>query len=434
VRVPDYVRELELLESLVSPFGAVAAIRGSTTAPRRGLSGLAVMTAAIGSGSPGLPQGAEVSWGTGRAMDDAPLARLIAIAEGVERYAAGDFLGECRIYASACELDDPAIDLSRIPRCSESELNTPGCPLRRLDPGTPLRWVRGIDLVTGQPTWVPAVMASYRLRQVLPSELFWYRISTGFAVHFDPREALVRAICEVIERDAIAVLWLQRLRLPVISSQCLSPAAQDLLDWSDRHFIDTYLFDATTDVGVPTVYCLQVAEYSDHARHLVGAGCSRDITAAAEKALLEVTGVRPFFVREAEVPRDFRKFSDIKDGAQYMARKEMAPAWHFLLDGARGRAAPERQQVPQDPAEALAWLIAMLDRKGMQAVAVDRTPRELRAVGLTAVNVIIPDLLPMTLHPLAQYRAHPRLYEAPTFMGYPSHPEENLNPWPQPFH
>jgi ribosomal protein S12 methylthiotransferase accessory factor len=69
----------------------------------------------------------------------------------------------------------------------------------------------------------------------------------------------------------------------------------------------------------------------------------------------------------------------------------------------------------------------------MCAIAVDRTPRELADVGLTAVNVVIPDLQPMSLRPLAQYRAHPRLYEAPVLMGYSSRSEEELNPWPQPF-
>ena len=89
--------------------------------------------------------------------------------------------------------------------------------------------------------------------------------------------------------------------------------------------------------------------------------------------------------------------------------------------------------MPEAPAEALAWLVAALSGKGMLAVAVDRTPREIAAVGLTAVNVIIPDLQPMSLRPLAQYRAHPRLYQAPELMGYPAHAEEDLNPWPQPF-
>ena len=46
--------------------------------------------------------------------------------------------------------------------------------------------------------------------------------------------------------------------------------------------------------------------------------------------------------------------------------------------------------------------------------------------------VIIPELQPMSLRPLAQYRAHPRLYTAPRAMGHRALPESRLNRWPQP--
>jgi ribosomal protein S12 methylthiotransferase accessory factor len=433
----DVGPELELLESLVSPFGPVVAVGALTTVPRRGLDRLAEIGVAIGSGSPGkhiLGSGiTAVIAGGGKAVDDRDRARLVAIAEGAERYAAGDFLGEPRVSASVGEMDGPTLDLSRVPRCSERELRNPGCPLRPLDPHSPMRWVQGVDLIGGGPVWVPAVMASYGVRPAMPSERFWCGISTGFAVHFDPLEALVRAICEVVERDINSILWLQRLKLPIVSSSQLSPATEYLLDWSNRHFVDTYLFDATTDIGVPTVYCLQAAEYDDRARHVVGAGAGRDITSAAEKALVEATGARILFYSETEIREDFSKFTGVMDGARYMARPQMAEAFGFLIEGAHERIGPERTPLPSDPGEALSALVETLSRKGMQVVAIDRTPRELAAVGLTAVNVVIPDLQPLTLRPLAQYLAHPRLYEAPTLMGYPSHTEEDLNPWPQPF-
>ncbi len=148
---------------------------------------------------------------------------------------------------------------------------------------------------------------------------------------------------------------------------------------------------------------------------------------------MEATGARRLFYSETKLEEDFGKFTRVMDGARYMARPQMAEAFSFLVEGARERIGPERIPFPAEPAETLSALVATLFGKGMQAIAVDRTSRELAAVGLTAVNVIIPDLQPMALRPLAQYLAHPRLYEAPIAMGYPSHAEEDLNPWPQPF-
>jgi len=336
-------------------------------------------------------------------------------------------------WAAYRELDGAAIDPLRIPRCSSTELAAPGCPLRPLDPEAPIRWIRGVDLASGVATWVPAVMACYALREAAPSERFWNPISTGYAVHTDPVEALVRGICEVIERDALAVSWLQKLPLPSVADRHLSDLALVLLAWSRRHFIQTYLLDATTDTAVPTVFCLQVAPYDPQGAHMLGCSTGRSIQSAAQRALAEVCVSRPFFYADGEPPENFGDFNSIGDGCRYMARPSRAAAFGFLVDGAHDRIAPERQPLPQDSRGTLAWLVTSLSRKGMQVIAVNRTTRELALAGLTAVNVIVPDLQPMSLRPLAQYRAHPRLYAAPELMGYPSLTEEELNPWPVPY-
>jgi ribosomal protein S12 methylthiotransferase accessory factor len=289
-------------------------------------------------------------------------------------------------------------------------------------------------LISGGPIWVPAVMACYRLVGAMESERFWYRISTGFSIHTDPFEAIVGGICELAERDLNAIMWLQRLQLPSVPSDRVSETARVLLGWSTEHFINTYLFDGTTDIGVPTVYCVQIAQHDVHARQVVGAGTARDMATAAEKALMEAIAARSVFHSESPVRTEFSEFREIDDGARYMGRPEMASAFDFLINGAESRIGPERPTLPDDPAEALACLIQRLSLLDMQAIAVDRTSAELRAAGLSAVSIIIPDLQPMTLHPLAQYRAHRRLYELPMLMGHASHSEENLNSCPQPFH
>jgi ribosomal protein S12 methylthiotransferase accessory factor len=365
-------------------------------------------------------------------LADPALVRLIAIAEGAERYSAG-FLGEPAVYARHADLRGAALDPASIPRCSEAELANPRCPLIAFDPDAPIRWIAGTDLATGETTWVPAVMVCYSVAGVGPAERFWYRISTGYAVHTDPVEALVRGACEVIERDAVALTWLQRLPLPTVAQSGRSPALELLLRWAERHFVQAYLFDATTDLGVPTAYCLLVAEHDPRMRQAVGAATGRTVAEAAEKALREALHSRVPRTDDSGPPEDFADFLNITDGARYMGRPVMAPEFAFLTDGARERVAPDRTPLPQKPTDALARIVDTLSGAGMQAIAVDRTTRELAAVGVTAVCVVIPQLQPMSLLPLAQYRAHPRLYDAPPRMGYPSRPEEELNPWPLPF-
>jgi ribosomal protein S12 methylthiotransferase accessory factor len=169
--------------------------------------------------------------------------RLIAIAEAAERYSGTDLLGEPTVWARYANLDGRAVDPAAIPRCSATELANPGCRLRPFDPDAAIRWVSGTDLSTGEPVWVPAVMVCYGLRDLTPPERFWFQISTGYAVHTDPVEAIIRGTCEVIERDAIAITWLQRLTLPIVAPSCRSDTLDRLLDWNERHFVETFLFE-----------------------------------------------------------------------------------------------------------------------------------------------------------------------------------------------
>jgi ribosomal protein S12 methylthiotransferase accessory factor len=423
---------LQQLEALVSPLGVMENVCERRLP--RGLTRVTGYLSMLGSGVPGRGvsvRAKSIVTASGHAIDDADSARLVAMAEAAERYAGLNPVPDT-VLSTAGGLDGAVLDLERIPRLSEREIAAGG-PLRPFDAAAAMRWVRGVDLSSGVLTWIPAVMAHYGIGELLSSERFWYQISTGFAVHSDPVEAVVRGICEVVERDVIAVTWLQKLALPPVAQSQLSAAAQYLLDWGDRHFVSTYLFDATSDIGVPTVYCLQVAPYDEATRHVVGCGTGRTLATAAEKSLLEAIGTRSAYYPDGEPPEDFSQFRRITDGARYMAKPERSAAFDFLVRGAQQRTAPERQALPDDSGEALTWLVDSLSRSGMQAIAVACTPPEVAAAGLTAVSVVIPDLQPMTLLPLAQFRAHPRLYSAPTLMGYASVTEEELNPWPQPF-
>ncbi|WP_328333127.1 MULTISPECIES: YcaO-like family protein [unclassified Streptomyces] len=386
-----------------------------------------------GSGCPGRGAGHSTSTGCGRAFGDPAHARMIAIAEAAERYAAYEPPTAEHRWATVAELEGPVLDTTRLPRCSAAELANPACSITPFDAGSPVRWVQGLDLVTRERTWLPAVMSTYRLHAARPAERFWYQLSTGFAVHTDPVEALVRAILEVIERDAIALTWLQRMPLPPIPAEAHSPRLDQLLAAAERHFLHTLLLDATTDLGVPTVYCVQIAEHDPRARHVVGCAADRTLSAAAEKALAETLSIRGLIYSGTSVPESFEEFADIADGARYLGVPERAEAFDFLHQGIAAGPRRTPPDLPASPQAALDTLLQRLSALDMQVLAVDRSHLELRSVGLTAVNVVIPGLQPMSLLPLAQFRAHPRLYRAPAAMGFPVHSEEELNPWPQPF-
>jgi len=427
------MRSQSPLSGLVSPFGTIHQV--FTTPSPRGLPILSRSVALVGM------KGSEPdreTVGFGNALDDPGTASTVALAEAAERYAGmAPLLSANHRWARVGDLTGTLIDLDRLPRCSAAEYATPGCRLKPFDADATIRWSLGTDLVSGAPIWVPSVMALYGLRNRTPGELFWPSISTGYAVHTDPYAALCAAICEVIERDIIEILWAQRLPLPPVAARDLSIGCQMMLNWASEHFLDVILFDATTDMGVPTVYGLLIAEHDPCARQAVTCATGVTMAAAAEKSVRDGIALRDSFDRSWRdrdtIKTDLRDYTSIYEGARYMGLAENAAAYDFLLDGYQDRVPQERPELPENPESRLRWLIGKVRGKGMQAIAVDRTTSELHAAGLTAVCVIIPDLQPMTLQPLAQFRAHPRLYQAPVLMGYRALTEPELNPWPQPF-
>ncbi|MFI2260927.1 YcaO-like family protein [Streptomyces tubercidicus] len=418
------------LERLLSPFGVISDCQQTQGESWHG--DLTAFHSTLGSGVPGrgAPAGRSAG-GAGHTFRSPDTARLIALAEAAERYSTYEPPDTAYTWATVGELDGPVLDTDRIPRCSGRELAHPRCPLREFDPQARIRWVRGLDLIAGDGVWLPWVMSNYGPHAVA-EEQFWYRISTGFAVHTDPVEAVVRGICEIIERDMIALTWLQRLELSSISDTVTTPLIEYVRDAARRHFVEIRLLDATSDLGVPTVYCLLTAPHDPKVNSTVGCSTGRNLASAAEKALSEALWMRSLLHRQTSPPPGAPgDCVELTDGALFMGSAEFATEFDFLRRG--GPAASRAVDLPEEPAAALRDLLLRLDERDMQVVAAEHTTTELAEVGLTSVSVVIPELMPMSLLSLAQYRAHPRLYAAPVAMGFPARSEEELNPWPQPF-
>ena len=230
--------------------------------------------------------------GVGMAWDE-PSSRMCAVVEAVERYSTAVVSDGRHRWSSAAELGDEALDVATVPRCSERELAHPACPVVAPVPGAELRWVRGVSLTRLAPRWVPAVMTYIRFPRQGPGERFWLPVSSGCAAHPVLEQALVNAICEVVERDALALLWLQRLELPRLELDGELPAVP-------RRRGRILVFDATTDVGVPTLYAVDSAPDASELATLVCAAADLDPRRAAEKVLAEAVLYRLAMERPVE--------------------------------------------------------------------------------------------------------------------------------------
>lgn len=370
--------------------------------------------------------------GVGETADEAIVP---AFAEAMERYATSIVYEEQSIWRPANDLDSRALDLDAIPQCSADELAGPWCSLVRPSKSQPIRWVQGISLDDGDPIYVPAVMVYSHIGWRGAQERFWLPISTGCAAHESYEKATLHGICEVVERDAISIVWLQQLALPRIVVDRTGPLATPYWNLYQQASadVDYHFFNATTDVGLPTIYGIQVSRFHPYARTTVACSTGLTFDQALAKVIRDLTSFKRAFVAKRELPADIGAFTGVLDGASYMAQPMHEHVFKFLLNSDRQVSLSELSVTENAPLRTLSDVLARLISLGMKPLAVDLTTDESVRAGLRVVRVLIPELQPLSLHTAVQYLAHPRVYEAPTRMGYSARDEANLNRWPQPF-
>ncbi|MEU4584670.1 YcaO-like family protein [Kitasatospora aureofaciens] len=375
-----------------------------------------------------------VELGGGGGGTDPQLARAISIAEALERYSSC-VLPKDLVWATAADLGDRAADLGLFPQASKDELAHPACPVTAPERDEPIRWTTAWSLTEDRPVMVPAVAVWLHIPALTPTERFTLPISTGCATHTDLNRALLNGICEVIERDAIALTWLQKLPLPRIEFDTMSDELARSLREVERKGIRTTFFDATSELGIPTLYSLDEDPRNRRVRHVVMCATDFDPDRAAIKMLRETASSRIALGTAEPAPASVDDFHSVFHGATYMGAAERTDAYDFLRapdNGVRAFSALPRPSTG-DAREDLRLVLERLKKHGMDVYAVEMTTTEAREVGFRVIRVIIPQLMPLSFSYRARYLAHPRLYDGPRAMGYPAHPEADINPWPQPF-
>jgi ribosomal protein S12 methylthiotransferase accessory factor len=435
--------ELRSLEELVSPYGLV-----SRTAPlpvSEGEPSFAVHLAHLGVPSRALAnlhgwdqdEDTGNSDGAGTALTP-ERAKLISIAEALERYSTCAWNDDEMVVSAENDLDDEYVSPSRWPRCSPTELAQDDCSLAEYDPSIPIRWVRAWSLTRRVPVLVPAIAVYLHMPYHSKSERFTRGITTGAAVHSDVRSAVLNGLLEVVERDAIALVWLQRLRLPelVVAPERLDAVTREYHRVGTSTDLRVRLLDATTDFGVPVIYAVQLSDTDPALAQVVAATCDVHPERALGKVYRELASLRValrgYLSAYAEREPDPAKVS-VVGGAVHNGSPTRRGVFGFLLDGERPSYGIDGMPGLPAGADPLDSVVSRLASRGAEVLVADITTDEARQVGMRAVKVLVPEAMPVSFVHGERYLGTPRLYDAPRAMGHPSQPEDAINPEHQPF-
>lgn len=229
-------------------------------------------------------------------------ARVSALMEAVERVSAEraalpTVVGSCRELERCGPL--PPVD----PTGFDLPLDSAYAP------DAPFTWVPGRDLLGGRDVLVPLDLVVNPPVEGVLRDVDTNGLASG-NVHL---EAVVHAICEVIERDAMSQAVFaaafgdpdEQPPATVIDPATLPPPAPEWVQRIAGAGLELTVLDISSDVGVPTFYAslldrhYPAADGARRARRFFGAGAHPDAGVAAFRAVAEAIQSRLILIQAA---------------------------------------------------------------------------------------------------------------------------------------
>ncbi|QFY63479.1 hypothetical protein FZ934_24830 (plasmid) [Rhizobium grahamii] len=274
----------------------------------------------------------------------------------------------------------PMIDLDSVARCVPSDIGT-----------DPIAWCEGFDILSNRQVFVPWSLVGLDHRGIRPSG--FEQSSDGLASGNRPAEAVLHGLCELVERDAWALMQLRpydQLKGARVDPGSLGdPVVDIIVDRIKRAGMQLLVLDMTTDIGVPSFLAViipgNLGERVDARWTHVCGGCGchpdpvrailRAITEAAQSRLTAIAGSRDDFS-----PRIYQRLDENGPMQQLIELCDEQPrAWVSSME-------PAKRSIQQT----ISHIAERLASKGItQLVAV---PIDHPRLPVSVVRVIVPGL------------------------------------------
>ncbi|MYG01999.1 MAG: TOMM precursor leader peptide-binding protein [Acidobacteriia bacterium] len=363
-------------------------------------------------------------------------SKVSALCEAVERHSGACCGDEIRIrkrfveFASGEEVIHPNdVQLFSDDQLDNAEsINAKGHPYNivppRLDPDAEVDWTPVWSLTQQRHRYLPTSMLySMPAEQRGPVDLI--ADSNGCAAGNTLEEAIAQGFYELAERDAFAIWWYNRLKVPSVD---LSSFDDEFLasasDYYARCERNLWMLDVTSDIGIPSFVALSRRPDSRTEDIIYGAGAHADPRIAALRAICELNQCLTWLPHPAGSGGRPR----IDDPLALWWWKTARLADCLWLAPAEDEPLRKASQYPviesTDTREDVEYCRALVEARGMEFLVLDQTRPD---IGMPVVRVIVPGMR----HFWARF-APGRLYDVPVAMGYREHPlaEADLNPAP----
>ena len=368
------------------------------------------------------------SGGKGKTMAQ---ARASALAESLERYC-GVFDGtEPRIRSVFADLGPSAIwpndymlfsdrQYAERERHNLKDHKAHWVP-EPFNSDTQIDWTPLWSLTDERVRYLPTSMCYFGYRGSDP--MFGRGDSNGCALGSVLEEAILQGLLELVERDAVALWWYNRVpRAGVDLSTSDDPYIAELVAHYASLYRSLWVLDVTSDLGIPTFAALSKRTDKPEQDIIYGFGCHLDPAVALTRAVTEINQSLD------AVPA----FHQPQTKNSYLGLQEAVAWWRTVRTENHGYLAPDpvltpvdirniASQATDDLARDIINCVERLKSAGIEVLVLDQSRPDIE---FPAVRVIAPGLR----HFWARFGPG-RLYDVPVKLGWLKRPksEAELN-------
>jgi oxazoline/thiazoline synthase len=360
-------------------------------------------------------------------------AQVGFIAEAAERYFCSDLGFHTKRFGTYEEMADECLPPEELLLFSKTQYaqrelwNSQASPYHWVpecfDPKANFSWTQLNSLTS--PSRIKYVPSSYCYLNLVDEKeaLVFPGNSNGCATGNRLEEAIVFALLELVERDAVAIWWYNRLHRPSLDlSSFHSPLVEKNRSWLKSIKRELRVIDISTDLGIPAFVALSWKE--DGSRIVLGSAAHLNAQVALHRALAEHNQV----MTRAEVPseKSLESFSLAeRDLVRWLWKEKISDHSFLTEEKKRPKAIQDfAQMATADFYTDIQVCTKLLERVGLEAFWLPLTPA---TFPLQVVRVVVP-----RLRHFWKRLGPGRLYDVPVITGdlAASYTEEQLNPIP----
>ena len=359
---------------------------------------LPFVATAITASAPGefeLRSSMPAGWGKGVTSSD---AIITALGEAVERYSASLPNAASIVWSRPEDLSGEVLDPRMFALYDERQYARHDFPFVRFDPDISHPWVAGVWAGTQKSVWAPAIL-TYLSLVACSEHVFCQGTSNGLAAGTEREEVALRAIFELIERDAFMTSW--RSRQPgrhLRTDQGLDPDLNVILSGIRGlgGLVEVVILESIC--GYPTAVCLAFGDGVNWPGVTLGLGTDPDPRTAVRKAILEQGQTGPYLRRLMKtsanaVPVCAQNVTEIIHHATYYFPKERASAFDYLRDDSHACLLAD---LPGGRERSLRVCSQDLAKSGVRAALADVTSMDIATGPFRVIRAISPDLQPIS--------------------------------------